>query len=382
MHLSAKRPGWLLLRSGRQLSHNTLFWTLQIGGWFAFGAMMLGYGLANGTHRRAVEAAAALMVSGFGLTSGYRWVFGRLRRASVSAAGLISVGAALVVIGPPVWFLLFKRILRLLGAAASPQWAGPYILWPELHLEIYLYDLFIILSWILLYFGINGWISLMLERRRAEQALITAQTARLAALQSQLEPHFLFNTLNGISSLIVDGRNEQASAMVARLGDFLRATLKMTGTPEIALADELELVRNYLDIQHIRFGDRLRFSLNIEPEVLGAAVPALLLQPLVENAVHHGILPRSSGGTLAIGARAERGRLHVAVEDDGVGMQKSGSTGMGLSNTATRLSELYGNQAELQVGNKPTGGVIVAIRIPLREVSDGATIQRHPGDEE
>jgi two-component system, LytTR family, sensor kinase len=382
MRLSVKRPGWLLLGSGRRLSHHALFWTLQIGGWFGFGTMMLGYGLANGEHRRAVEGAAALMLSGFGLTSGYRWVLGRLRRTSVSAAALIAACAALVVIGPPVWFLLFKLIRRGLGAGASPQWPGPYVFWPDFHLESYLFQLFIILTWILLYFGINGWMTLMLERRRAEQAVITAQTARLAALQSQLEPHFLFNTLNGISSLIVDGRNEQASAMVARLGDLLRATLKTNRTPEIALADDLDLVRYYLDIQQIRFGDRLRFSLNIEPEVLSAAVPALLLQPLVENAVHHGILPRSSGGSLAIGARGERGRLYLVVEDDGVGMKKKDSSGMGLSNTATRLSELYGNQADLKVVANPAGGVTVSICIPWREVSERATAPRLPEEEE
>ncbi len=341
---------------------------------------MLGYGLALGERRRAVAAAAALVVGGVALTSGYRHVLSRLRRAAVSAAALAGVSAAMIIIGPCIWYLLQLAILRSVSADALPQWRGPYVLWPGLHLEMYLYDLFIILTWILLYFGANGWMTLMLERRRAEQARMTAQTARLAALQAQLEPHFLFNTLNGISSLIVEGRNEQASAMVARLGDFLRATLDSAGTPEIALAQEFALIRNYLDIQHIRFGDRLRIVLNIEPAVLRAAVPALLLQPLVENAIQHGILPRASGGSLTIGARKERKQVHLSVVDDGVGMQKSASSGMGLSNTATRLAELYGTGAELKVSGNATGGVAVSIRIPWRDISTdpplGQTLER------
>jgi two-component system, LytTR family, sensor kinase len=382
MRLSTKRPGWLLLSSGRRLSHKALFWILQIAGWCGFGVMMLGYGLALGWRRTAVEAAAALVVGGIGLTSGYRYLLAALRRAAVNAWMLMSASIALVVLGPCIWFLLQKLVLPATDTASPPQSPDPYVIWPGLTLDMYLFDSVILLSWILLYFGINGWMTLMLERRRVEQAQFTAQTARLAALQSQLEPHFLFNTLNTISSLIVEGRNEQAGAVVTRLGDFLRATLQTTGKPEIALADDLVLVRHYLDIQHIRFGDRLRASLKVEPDVLSAAVPALLLQPLVENAVRHGILPRSSGGVLTISAHAQHGKLHLAVEDDGVGMQASSSSGLGLSNTATRLFELYGAQGQLRVRANSTGGTTVAISIPWHSISTGGALRRQREAEE
>jgi hypothetical protein len=376
MRASVKRPGWLLLSSGKRVSHNALFWILQIGGWLAFGVMMLGYGLAMGDGDMAAKAASALILSGICLTTAYRYFLGWLRRSPTAPVPLIGASIGVIAFGPAAWFLMQALILNGLSSTTEEQSPGPYIFWPGLTLDMYLYDLFIIFAWVLLYFSVNGWMALMLERRRAEQAQITAQTARLAALQSQLEPHFLFNTLNGISSLIEEGRNHQASAVIARLGEFLRATLRTAGTPEIALADDIALVRCYLDIQYIRFGDRLRFSFDIASQVLNAAVPTLLLQPLVENAVRHGILPRASGGTLTVGARLESESVHIEVVDDGVGLHKSTSSGLGLSNAATRLSALYGAAAELRVRANTTAGVTVSIRLPFQPISRGASVRQ------
>jgi len=245
--------------------------------------------------------------------------------------------------------------------------------------EVFLYNIFILLTWTLLYYGIKGWVKLELERRRADRAEASAQAARLQALQSQLEPHFLFNTLNGISALVADGRSEAANAMIARLSDFLRLTLKTCGTPEITLASDLSFVRQYLEIQQLRFGERLHYEFSVAPQALDALVPALLLQPLVENAVRHGILPRASGGKLVVSARTALDSLLLGVDDDGPGIQKSAqpSTGLGLSNTATRLAELYGARAEIRVGRSDLGGAGVAIRIPLR-VDTGAIAQPAP----
>jgi two-component system, LytTR family, sensor kinase len=377
VRISTKRPGWLVLGSGRRVSHNGLFWILQLGGWLGFGVMMLGYGLAVLSPRWAIRGAAALVVCGFALTACYRLLLHTMCRRAAPAAALIGVCVILVAVGPPAWFLLQRWILSALGGYEVLQ--GPYLLWPGFLLEMYLYYTFIITTWILLYFGINGWISLALERRRAEQAHSTAQTARLVALQSHLAPHFLFNTLNSVSSLIVEGLSDQACAMIAKLGEFLRASLRLGETPEIALKDELALLRYYLDTQQVRFGDRLRFSFDIQPQVLNAAVPTLLLQPLVENAVRHGILPRSRGGSLTVGARGVDRTLHLEVVDDGVGMKRSSSSGMGFSNTATRLSELYGAEAELRVYASDSGGVVAAVRLPWRPIS-GTGNTRQPNE--
>ncbi len=374
MFLSAKRPGSLEFGSGRHLSHDTLFWSLQLGGWLVFGLMMLGYELAWQKPGDAAIGDIVLVVTGVALTCVFRLVYRWCRRMAVSPVVVIGAGIALAVAGSPVWFLSQRLINRTLDGSGFPGW-HPFLLWSSLNPEVFLYNIFILLTWSLLYFGINGWIHLELERRRADRADALAQAARLQALQSQLEPHFLFNTLNGISSLVVEGRAEAAAAMIARLSDFLRLTLKVAGTPQITLANELVFVRQYLDIQQLRFGDRLGFSIAVTPEAMDAMVPAMLLQPLVENSVRHGILPRAVGGRLTVSARTVAETLLLHVDDDGPGMQKSlsPSSGLGLSNTATRLAVLYGGHAEFAIGKSEMGGVGVKISLPLRL---GADVQR------
>ncbi len=367
MQLSAKRPGWLMLASGRRLSRDAVFWILQVSGWLSFGLMMLGYELAWQSAGSAVVGDAALVVSGVALSSLYRLLYRRLRRDGVSPIVMIAVSVVLTAAGSPAWYLLQRPFL---AGGFTP--------------EMFLYYMFILLTWTLLYFGINGWMSLELERRRADRAEATAQSARLQALQAHLQPHFLFNTLNGISSLVAEGENESATAMIARLSDFLRLTLQTAGTTEILLSKDLIFVKQYLDIQKMRFGDRLKFTFDVSPDAMDALVPALLLQPLVENAVRHGILPRARGGSLKICARTAGEALHIRVDDDGPGMQKPTrpATGLGLSNTATRLTELYGSLAEFKVGRSEAGGVGVSIRIPLHPSLDSAPrIPRHAAEE-
>ena len=372
MMLSAKRPGSLVLESGRHVSHETVFWLLQVGGWSLFGLMMLGYELAWQSPRDAVIDDAVMVVTGIGLTCAFRLLYRWYRRRAVSPVIVIGTGIAFSVAGSVLWFLLQVIPLAALNAGGITEW-HPDSLWSGFSADVYLYNIFILLTWSLLYFGIKGWMRLELERRRADRADALAQSAQLQALQSQLEPHFLFNTLNGISSLVVEGRSEAAAAMIARLSDFLRLTLKVAGTPQITLADELVFVRQYLDIQQLRFGDRLSFGIEVTPQAMEVLVPAMLLQPLVENSVRHAILPRAVGGRVVVSARTEADRLVLRVDDDGPGMRKSSvpSSGVGLSNTATRLAVLYGGAAEFALGRSDLGGVGVALRLPLRAVAAG-----------
>jgi len=333
---------------------------------------MLGYALAWEGPGNAVADDVALIASGFGLTTVYRIFYRSWRHRGASPVILTGTSIALAIAGSPAWYLLRTFITRLLDGNGLTVSKHPYLLWSGFNPEVLLYYVFVLLTWTLLYFGINGWTSLELERRRADRAESMAQSARLRALQSQLEPHFLFNTLNAISSLVVEGRNEVATAMIARLGDFLRLTLEASRTPEISLANELVFITHYLEIQKLRFGERLRFAFAVAPGAVSAMVPALVLQPLVENAVRHGILARASGGLVVITARTLAGELLLGVNDDGAGMRRSAAptTGVGLSNTATRLSELYGSRAQFTVGPSETGGVSIAIRIPLRFEQD------------
>jgi len=199
-----------------------------------------------------------------------------------------------------------------------------------------------------------------LEARLAE--------ARLATLRTQLEPHFLFNTLNSIGVLMQrDVRG--ATEMLGRLADFLRATLTHAAQPDVALHTELEHVRAYLDIERIRFGSRLTVSIVSEDGTEHCAVPHLILQPLVENALRHGLSKRSAPGSIAVEARRDGDRVRLVVRDDGVGLRgggQPGSRGVGLTNVAKRLQHAYGAEHRFDLKEVETGGVEAVITIPYR----------------
>ena len=202
--------------------------------------------------------------------------------------------------------------------------------------------------------------------------------ARLQALKMQLHPHFLFNTLHSISAL-VHRDAEAADRMIARLGELLRLTLDNSGDNEVALERELEFLDLYLEIQRIRFADSLIIQKEIEPETLQARVPCLILQPIVENAIRHGIEPRGMLGTIKIKAKTQNGSVVVQVEDNGPGLPFEGlyrnrsgrndvlvcEQGIGLANTQTRLKHLYGESSRFELTRAVSGGLLVTIKIPF-----------------
>ncbi len=220
------------------------------------------------------------------------------------------------------------------------------------------------------------------QERERTAALLEAQLSRaqLQALKMQLHPHFLFNTLNTISALI--HRDPRAAdRMVARLGDLLRLTLDNHGVEEVTLKEELEFLAKYLEIERTRFHDRLSVYMEIEPESLDARVPNLLLQPLVENAIKHGISARPGAGHIELTARRENGMLLLSVRDDGIGLPPDwltcGQSGVGLTNTRARLAQLYGARHTFSLTNIAGGGLEVAITIPFNAVAadDGYDVQ-------
>jgi two-component system LytT family sensor kinase len=194
--------------------------------------------------------------------------------------------------------------------------------------------------------------------------------ARLAALQTQLNPHFLFNSLNTVTVLIRDGANAQATRVVEQLSDVLRLTLGRTNDSEITLADELHLVRQYIAVEQSRFSDRLRPTFAIAPNVLSAAVPAFALQHLVENAIRHGIARRTESGALSVAARRIGDALELTVSDDGPGIPLGAATpsGHGLANTRERLDTLYGDRASLNVVPATPRGTVATLLLPYRDV--------------
>jgi two-component system, LytTR family, sensor kinase len=204
------------------------------------------------------------------------------------------------------------------------------------------------------------------ELRAAELEKRLAQ-ARLQALQMQLNPHFLFNTLHAISSLMHKDV-EAADRMLTRLSDLLRYALSSTDAHEVSLEKELEFLRGYLEIEQIRFGDRLRVRMEIDPAALRARVPNLLLQPLVENAIRHGIEPNARTGIVELKARQSEGALELIIQDNGRGLEKTWPSGfgVGLSNTRARLEQLYGDAQKLELLTTEGGGLTVKIRVPWR----------------
>lgn len=194
-----------------------------------------------------------------------------------------------------------------------------------------------------------------------------AADARLQALRLQLDPHFLFNALNTISAQ-TESQPRLARRMIGHLGDLLRSSLDNRDRHRIPLTEELAQLEHYLSIQRIRFGDRLTFATNIADDVQGAAVPALILQPIVENSIRHGIAPRAAPGRVDIIARREGAELVLVVNDDGVGidaMATGESNGMGLAISRQRIAALYGSSGRFAVESRPSGGTQVEIRLPF-----------------
>ena len=194
--------------------------------------------------------------------------------------------------------------------------------------------------------------------------------AQLDALRRQIEPHFLFNTLHGIAALVREGRSDAAIRMITGLSDFLRRTLEASGRQEVALGEEMEFLQKYLDIQKVRFADRLRLSVDVPEELHAAQVPSLLLQPIVENSIKHGIAKRAHGGQIRIAAlRCDR-MLVLNVYNDGppfLSESVSSPVGTGISNMRTRLRSLYGDAFTLTLRNQASSGVEVSVTLPFRE---------------
>lgn len=218
---------------------------------------------------------------------------------------------------------------------------------------------------------------------RASQLQAQLAQAELRALKMQLHPHFLFNTLHSISALQLKDI-AAANRMIARLGDFLRLALDNSGAQEVSLQKELEFLRCYLEIERIRFQDRLSVNMEVEPQTLDARVPNLILQPIVENAIKHGISPRAAPGRIDIRVKRDNGLLRVQVEDNGRGIGTNGTgtriikEGLGLSNTRARLEQLYGAGYRFDLENVIEGGLRVTLEIPLKP--EGTTGKQSNGE--
>lgn len=251
--------------------------------------------------------------------------------------------------------------------------------------RLFLLRLVLYLVTYLLVVGLTHSLDLLARYRESELTASRLETeltqAQLEVLRMQLQPHFLFNTLHAISSLM-HRDVELADRMIARLGELLRSTLDHAGAAEVPLQQELDFIAPYLEIERARLGPRLQVRFDVEPETLDALVPNLLLQPLVENAVRHGIAPQRGPGLIEVVSRKEGDRLQLKVRDTGAGLASGAALkeGVGLGNTRTRLRHLYGDAHLFRIAPAPGGpGVEVALELPFRE-SDRNSDDLSPAD--
>ena len=233
----------------------------------------------------------------------------------------------------------------------------------EFHTGIIIYGTVIGISYALEYYR-------KYRERELQAAQLASQLAQaqLDALRKQLQPHFLFNTLNTVS-ILIDEDTKAARNMLVRLSDLLRATLDGARAHEVSLKQELEFIEGYLEIERMRFHDRLSVKMEVDPKALNARLPDLLLQPIVENAIRHGIAPRSAPGVIEIRAERLNGSLHLQVRDNGGGLHgkapRAGTNGVGIANTKARLTQLYGAGHSFVMQNLSEGGLLVDITIPF-----------------
>jgi two-component system, LytTR family, sensor kinase len=282
--------------------------------------------------------------------------------------------------------VLFTVVHAALQAAVNQIGVGHSPLpFPQLFKYLLLenYSLSLLTYWVLI--GISH-AAEYYRRYKEREALLAG--AQLRALKMQLQPHFLFNSLNSISALIDEDR-DAAVRMVARLGDFLRMTLRNSGEQEVSLGQELEFLRSYLEIEMIRFEDRLAVELDIGPETFAAKVPNLILQPIVENAIHHGVSRSEERGRIEVLARRVNGTLRLRVADNGPGLDGApdasspSAEGLGLANTKARLQNLYGDAHRFELSEAPGSGLVVTMQIPFEVAAprqDG-TEEMSDGDE-
>lgn len=249
------------------------------------------------------------------------------------------------------------------------------LVWPNF-LDSWLAFSVLFFLWCTLYFSTQQWQQSAHEKARLLRAESEAREARLSALRYQLNPHFLFNSLNAVSTLVLEGNAPAATRTLAQIADLLRFTLDRDALGEIPLAQELAFVDQYLAIEQIRLGDRIQVFRLISDESRDAAVPAMLLQPLVENAVRHGIATSIDGGKISIAALINNDRLVMRIENSGPsrgGLQPNNSAnGIGLTNTAERLRTLYADKHRFAVEPLSAGGFRVTIEIPFRKASQSS----------
>jgi signal transduction histidine kinase len=340
---------------------NRAFWLLQTIGWSGYFFLRTLSGFANNLGWMLLVHTLLLTATGYSLTLLMASLFRRLIKMK------------------PVWTLVLSLAAVVVASASFSvieTWSVATFVKPDFKPDgVFAYfgalplNFSLLAAWTALYYGINYFLLLEDQIRLRERLESQASSAQLAMLRYQLNPHFLFNTLNSISTLVLLKQTERANAMLARLSSFLRYTLANEPTAKVTLAQEVETLKLYLEIEKMRFEDRLRPHFKIESETIGARLPSLLLQPLIENAIKYAVTPAENGADIWLTARREGQAVRIEVADNGNGegteIAASPSTGVGLANIRDRLSQAYGAAHRFDTRQNDRGGFSVIIEIPF-----------------
>lgn len=365
---------------------NRAFWTLQIGGWGGYFLLRTLGGLANSMGLPFILPTILVTVTGFSITLLMAWAYRSIIRMRPVWLWTLTV---LILLGGSVLFSVIE-----VWAHATFYQAG----WRPEGVEFLgaiLLTLAVLGAWTGLYFGINYYLMLDEQAERYDRMAAQANSAQLEMLRYQLNPHFLFNTLNSISTLVLLKETERANTMLSRLSSFLRYSLVGEREGSATVAQEMEALRLYLDIERTRFERRLRTRFDIAPDVMGARIPSLLLQPLVENAIKFAVTPSEDGADIVVTARRHGDRLEITVADTGPGLAQGREpataigTGVGLANTRERLIQAYGadhrfellpflGSDEVQPGDAKGPGLLVLIDIPFELATVAASTRLAP----
>ena len=368
----------MLTLSQLRSSRNVRFWSLHAAGWLAYGLAVyfgfLFYKRPAGLGPAIAVAAAGGFVLSVPMRYVYRAIWGRGERwviPVVLATSYLTALALRIVINLDCLHFLDRK-----------PFTSPFDLFEGALMSTYL-----LLCWSALYFGIKYYESKQQQQEAVLRAVTLAQEAQLKMLRYQLNPHFLFNTLNAISTLILDNQNRTANRAVMRLSEFLRYTLDQDPMKRVTLRQEIEALDLYLGTERLRFGERLRLEYAIEGVALDALVPSLLLQPLLENALKYAVSPRELGGMVRIEGRVRGSMLELSVTDDGPGLDDSCRPterrgGVGLRNTLERLAVLYGDNYRFAVLDSHPG-LRVEMALPFEttareEAAPRAAESRYP----
>ena len=346
---------------------NRAFWRLQFMGWG--GAMLLRAmsSIANAQPWSFLVIVVIATITGFSISL----ILSVIYRALINRRPIVTWGVTAIAMSVAVGLYAFidSWVISLYRQGGDASFA-------QLFLGVFYLDLTLVISWTGLYYAINFFLQVEEQNDQLMRLEAQATSAQLAMLRYQLNPHFLFNTLNSISTLVLLKQTEPANAMLSRLSSFLRYTLVNEPTARVTVAQEIETLKLYLDIERMRFEERLRTEFRIDDAIRNGLMPSLLLQPLVENAIKYAVSPMEYGAEITVEAQLVGPMLRVTVSDTGPGVPpgtdpssvfgvSSDSTGIGLANIRDRLVQAYGENQRFDISNRPEGGFQVVLELPF-----------------